>query len=67
MKYRVSFEFEPGNDPADWYWFELLSRVESDHDHIDWSSFTLEKSEGWTPVALDPATPGQYNSINTNS
>jgi hypothetical protein len=55
MRYRVSFEIEvhADRDPAGWDWRMLLSSADDDVDKIDWSSVTLEKFSGWSPVTLD--------------
>ena len=53
MRYRVTFEFDSDSCPESWYWRELLKSVESYDDSIDWSTLTLEKKSGWTPLEVD--------------
>lgn len=55
MRYRVSFEFDAESNPSDWYWYTLLTQVESGDDKIDWCTLTLEKQSGWTEISVDTA------------
>ncbi len=53
MRYRVSFEFDAESNPSEWYWHTLLKEVETADDKIDWPTFTLEKTSGWTQIPVD--------------